>query len=236
MGTKRKYIEPSNGPAPRDLSDHPFYGIPLDAEQRVFAESILNPERLIVFCDAPAGTGKTTVSMGAANLLVQHGEYDGIIGIVSPCNEGRQGFLPGDLTAKSEVYFEPFYQAMIECGLNPQTDVCGESLVSQKTGEALVTLITDTYLRGSNFHNKVVIIDEAQNFTASNLKKTLTRVADDCKVICIGHKGQNDLDKPGSSGFEQYIAHFQSDPRTAVCELKTNHRGWISSHADALQF
>ncbi|MDD6837367.1 MAG: PhoH family protein [bacterium] len=236
MATRKKYIENTDGPAPRDLTDHPFYGLPLDEDQKAFAEAILNPEKLIVFCDAPAGTGKTTVSMGAANLLVQHHEYEGIIGIVSPCNEGRQGFLPGDITAKSEVYFEPFYQAMVECNMNPQTDVCNDALVNQKNGDGLVTLITDTFLRGSNFHKKVVIIDEAQNFTASNLKKTLTRIADDCKVICIGHLGQNDLDSPEQSGFEQYIEHFRADSRTAVCELRTNHRGWISSHADALQF
>jgi len=236
MASKKRYIEPEFGPAPRDLTDHPFYGIPLDAEQKAFAEAILNPEKLIIFCDAPAGTGKTTVSMAAASLLVQHHEYDGIVGIVSPCNEGRQGFLPGDITAKSEVYFEPFYQAMVECNMNPTSDVCKEALVNQRGDDEPVTLITDTFLRGSNFHKRVVIIDEAQNFTASNLKKTLTRIADDCKVICIGHRGQNDLENCEQSGFEQYIEHFRADPRTAVCELRTNHRGWISSHADALQF
>lgn len=36
------------------------------------------------------------------------------------------------------------------------------------------------------------------------------------------------------SGFTRYIEHFRDDPRTAVCELTINHRGWISQHADDL--
>ena len=61
-------------------------------------------------------------------------------------------------------------------------------------------------------------------------------MADNCKVIVIGHSGQVDLyHNPENSGFIRYLNHFKDDPRTAVCELKTNHRGWISSHADDLE-
>jgi PhoH-like ATPase len=187
-----------------------------------------------VFCNAAAGTGKTTIAMGAANILVKdnRNKYDGIVYIVSPYGEQKQGFLPGSITEKSEVYYEPAYQAMIECDMNPNTDVCSESMTSKKRGEAFVKMLTHTYLRGTNFQNKVVIIDEAQNFTTAELKKVLTRIHDSCKVIVVGHTGQ--IDTTGGSGFGLYLEHFRDQEACAVCELTQNHRGWISTHADAL--
>ena len=81
--------------------------------------------------------------------------------------------------------------------------------------------------------NKVVIIDEAQNFTAGELKKVLTRIHDSCKVIVIGHTGQIDIQ--GGSGFERYLEYFSGHERCAVCKLTTNHRGWLATFADALE-
>ena len=220
---------------PRDLSEHPFYGFKLDEEQITFRDAIWNPEKLIVFCNARAGTGKTLVATATADLLVKHGLYDGIIYVVSSYGEQKQGFLPGDITEKSEVYFEPFYQALIECNINPNTAITNASIVNQKQGIAYITCLTHTYLRGTNFDKKVIILDETQNYTIPDLKKTLTRCSDRCKLIVIGHDKQCDLDNRNKSGFVRYIEHFKDDPRTAVCELKTNHRGWISRHADELE-
>lgn len=223
------------GDPPKKLEAFPFYNFELDPSQLEFANAIWDPEKLIIFAKSPAGTGKTTVAMGVANMLVKYGFYDGILGVVSPCEEGRQGYLPGDITEKSAVYFEPFYQAMIECNMNPDTDISNEAMVNDKNGTAFVKLITHTFTRGSSYHRKVAILEEFQNYTLKEAKKILTRFADDCKVIVIGHDGQCDLDDPSQSGFVPYIEHFKDDPRCAVCELTTNHRGWISTHADALK-
>ena len=216
-----------------------------DEDQEKFVEALLNKEKLIVFCDAKAGTGKTTLAMWAANVLYQdkRNGYDGVVYIVSPYGEQRQGFLPGNQTAKSEVYFEPAYQAIVEIGLNPYVDVCTDSLVAKKgdsakrnealkRGEGFIRLLTHTYLRGSNLAKKIIIIDEAQNFTAAELKKVLTRIHDDCKVIVIGHTGQIDIH--GGSGFERYLKHFEGEAKCEVCKLTVNHRGWISTFADEL--
>lgn len=167
-------------------------------------------------------------------MLVQYGRYEGIVGVVSAYGKSRQGFLPGDITAKSEVYFEPFYQAMITCDINPNTCINDAAMINQKNGDSYVTLLTHTYLRGTTFQNKVIILDECQNYTIPDLKKTLTRCSDSCKVIVIGHDGQIDLDKPGGTGFARYIEHFKADERCAVCKLTRNYRGWISSHADLM--
>ena len=213
----------------------PFYGLTLDQEQRAFVDAIMDQSKTIVFCNAKAGTGKTTLAMGAANILVKdkRNELDGIVYIVSPYGENKQGYLPGSITEKSEVYYEPAYQAMIEVGMNPNVDVCSESMTAKKKGEAFVKLLTHTYLRGTNLQNKVVILDESQNYTVAELKKVLTRCHDSCKVIVVGHTGQIDI--RSGSGFQKYLEHFEGQEKCAVCQLTTNHRGWLSTYADELE-
>ena len=213
----------------------PFYGLILDQEQRAFVDAIMDQNKTIIFCNAKAGTGKTTLAIGAANILVQdkRNELDGIVYIVSPYGENKQGYLPGSITEKSEVYYEPAYQAMIEVGMNPNACVFNDSMTAKKRGEGYVKLLTHTYLRGTNLQNKVVILDESQNYTVAELKKVLTRCHDSCKVILIGHTGQIDI--RSGSGFARYLEHFDGQERCAVCELTTNHRGWLSTFADMME-
>ena len=217
------------------LPKNAFYDMILDDEQVEFVKAIKDLRKSIVFCDAAAGTGKTTLAMGAANILVNDKRNDlkEIVYIVSPYGEGKQGYLPGSITEKSEVYYEPAYQAMIEVGMNPNADVCSESMTSKKKGEAFVKMLTHTYLRGTNLQNKVVILDEAQNYTVAELKKVLTRIHDSCKVIVIGHTGQIDI--RSGSGFAKYLEHFEGQEKCQVCKLTTNHRGWLSTYADELE-
>ena len=212
-----------------------FYDMILDDEQTEFVKAIKDLRKTIVFCDAPAGTGKTTLAMGAANILVhdKRNEFDGIVYSVSPYGEQKQGYLPGSITEKSEVYYEPAYQAMIEVGMNPNVDVYSESMISKKKGEAFVKMLTHTYLRGTNLQKKVVILDESQNYTVADLKKVLTRCHDSCKVIVIGHTGQIDI--RCGSGFDKYLRHFEGQEKCQVCRLTTNHRGWLSTYADMLE-
>lgn len=108
------------------------------------------------------------------------------------------------------------------------------SMVNQKNGTGYITCITDTFLRGSTLDNAVIIIDESQNYTVSQLKTVLTRVGSNAKVVVIGHELQCDLDEPARSGFKDYIEHFSDQERTAFCSLVNNYRSWISRHADEL--
>ena len=231
MASKKKTITVTTNDIPETLSEHPFYGIELDEEQKVMANTIWNPNIDIVFVNAKAGCGKTIV----ANLLVQYGLFDSIVYIMSPYGERKQGWLPGTITEKSSVYFEAFYQALISCNINPHTAINDDSMVNQKNGTGYITCITDTFLRGSNLDNAVVILDEAQNYTVPQLKKTLTRVGKKAKVIVIGHDLQCDLEKPEQSGFIKYIEHFKEKERAAVCTLTINHRSWISQWADEVR-
>lgn len=193
-----------------------------------------NPKHLYLTNDYIV-THNTTVATGVANLLVQYGLYESIVYIMSPYGERKQGWLPGTITEKSSVYFEAFYQALINCNINPHTAINDDSMVNQKNGTGYITCITDTFLRGSNLDNAVIIIDEAQNYTVQQLKKTLTRIGKKAKVIVIGHDLQCDLDNPEQSGFTKYIEHFKGKERAAFCTLTTNHRSWISQWADEVE-
>ena len=234
MASKKKQPTEDDLTLPVSFKDRPFYGIDLDEEQVVFADAIINPDIDIVFVNAKAGTGKTTVAVGVANILCQCGRYSGMIYIMSPYGERKQGWLPGSITEKSSVYFEAFYQAILKCNINPHTAINDDSLANQKAGTGYITCITDTFLRGSNIDDAVVIVDEAQNYTVEQLKKTLTRIGSHTKVIVIGHDEQCDLDCRDLSGFTKYLNHFKGKERAAVCRLTTNHRGWISQWADEL--
>lgn len=235
MATKKKPITDPSPEAPRAIDQDMFYGFRLDDEQLEFANAIWNPDIDIVFCNSCAGTGKTTIATGVANMLVQYKFFDNIVYIMSPYGEKKQGWLPGTITEKSSVYFEAFYQALTNCNINPHSSINTESMVNQKNGTGFITCITDTFLRGTNLDNVVVIVDEAQNYTVPQLKKVLTRVGKKAKVIVIGHELQCDLDDETVSGFTKYIEHFKNRERAAVCTLTTNHRGWISQHADSLK-
>lgn len=234
MAAKKVQKVNEYGNPPETLDGHPFYGMTLDDEQKVFAEAIWSPDIDIIWCNAKAGTGKTTIATGVANMLVQYGLYDSIVYIMSPYGERKQGWLPGSITEKSSVYFEAFYQALIECNINPNTTINDESMVNQKNGTGYITCITDTFLRGTNLDNAVILLDESQNCTVQQLKKILTRVGSHSKVIVIGHDLQCDLDNPDTSGFVKYIEHFKNMERSVFCTLTTNHRGWISQYADEL--
>lgn len=189
----------------------------------------------IIFCNARAGTGKTFVAVGTANLMVEYKLFEKIIYVVSPCAEGRLGFLPGSITEKVAIYYEPLYSAMQACGINPYTAIIDDTLTSGKFGEAYIKPITDVYLRGTNLDNAILIIDECQNYSFPLLKKTLTRIGKNTKTIVIGHTGQIDLDNPRDSGFSRYIEHYRCKERCAICELHTNHRSWVSNWADELE-
>lgn len=232
-----KKISDEKDIAPDNLNNHPFYGLVLDEQQKAFRDAIWSKEKLIVFADAKAGSGKTLISVMTGNLLIKYGRYNGMVYIASPVQEQKVGFLPGDAEDKAAPYFMPFYQACIKAGVNPYTDIIQSNMLNQKNGTGYIECTTHVYLRGTNFENKVIIIDEAQNMFGDELKKTLTRINDDCKVIVIGHSGQIDIFKhPERSGFVKYLDHFKDDSRCAVCELSHNYRGWISSHADELEF
>lgn len=205
-------------------------------EQMVFANAVYSDEFDIVFCNAAAGTGKTTISVAIAKLLKEEGRYkDGLLYVFNPVEENKMGFRPGTQCEKEKEYTVPLDNALIEVQEQPAKArwVPDNALENKKRlDSAWVEATTHIFARGTNQKNKVIIIDEAQNWTVAQLRKMLTRCHDSCKVIVIGHTGQCDLPNPDDSGFEFYLNHFREEPRAAVCTLTHNFRGWMARHAD----
>lgn len=223
------------GSIPKTLDDHIFYGMTLDDEQKKFRDALFDEDKRIVFCNAVAGTGKTTIATMVGNLLIGYKMYDGMIYVACPTRESRIGFLPGSYELKTDPYFEPFYQACIKSNIQISTAVNQKAIMNQKEGSGYIDCVTHLYMRGLNYENKYIMLDESQNFTLEELQLILTRFHDSCKVVVLGHSGQVDIsERQNNNGFARYIEHFRPDDRCAVCTLSKNYRGWISSHADAI--
>lgn len=196
-------------------------------EQEYFVSSIIDYN--VVFCNAKAGTGKTTMAYAALYYLFETKKIDKIYYIFSPVEESKMGFRPGTQEEKEAEYRHPLNGAMLKVHKNIQP----ERAIDPKTG--WVEAKSHTFLRGTTIERAGVIIDEAQNYTLEQLKKTLTRIDDSCHVVVIGHDGQVDLPAKEQSGFVRYLEWFAPlSDRVRICELTKNFRGWISQHADAI--
>lgn len=204
-----------------------FYGLDLTEQQRIYVDSIFDNQLTIV--NAKAGTGKTTLAVGAAHILGMP-----LIYTFSPVEEGSIGHTPGTVEEKERKYFLPLLDALHEIGVDPRFAIKSENNPDMINEKTWVEAKSHTFLRGSNIKDSVIIIDEAQNMTRGELKKVLTRVHQSTKVVIIGHDGQIDLKNPAKSGFVPYIEHFRDEPYAKVCELTKNFRGRLAQKADEL--
>lgn len=211
-------------PLPKDSL---FYGLrkKMTEEQEYYANSIIDFN--VVFSDSKAGSGKTTVALASLYYLFENKKIDGILYVFSPVEESKMGYRPGTQQEKELEYTQPLRDALLKLNLNP------DKALDEKYG--FVKAVSHTFLRGTNKERMGIIIDEAQNWTKPQLRKTLTRLDDQCHAVVIGHQGQIDLQNPLDSGFIEYLEHFEKlKNRVRVCNLTKNFRGWIADHADSI--
>ena len=90
---------------PENLKDHPFFGMHLDDDQITFRDCIWSDGYDIVFVDAIAGSGKTTVAVATSVLLCKYEKFQEIVYVMHPVSD-KQGYLPGTIEEKSSVYFD----------------------------------------------------------------------------------------------------------------------------------
>lgn len=220
-----------NMPLPR--SAELFYGLgeKLTNEQKVYLDSIFDNQVTIV--NAPAGSGKTTLAVGAAKIMGRKLYY-----IFAPVEEGKMGFRPGTQDEKEAAYYQPLKDALLEINEFPEKVIWSEEVGESKkrNDDVWVYPMSHIFARGTNIKDATVIIAEAQNFTRDELKKVLTRIHDSCTVIIEGHTGQCDLKYPQDSGFEPYINHLSQFEWVQTCKLSVNFRGRLSQAADAFRW
>ncbi len=147
----------------------------------------------IVFAIGPAGTGKTYLAVAMAIAALKNREVTKII-LARPAVEAGEslGFLPGDLSQKVDPYLRPLYDAAEEM-------MTVEKLKSY-VERNIVEVVPLAYMRGRTLNNAFVILDEAQNATATQMKMFLTRIGNGSKSVITGDVSQIDLPPKVQSG------------------------------------
>jgi len=161
----------------------------------------------IVFIDGVAGTGKGFISIYAAlQLLKQHKVTEIIYARKAvECSESSIGFLPGLASEKLELYMQPLEEKLSMF----LTSTTIKTLKTQKK----ISAIPINFLRGVDWQNKCVIVDEFQNLNYHESKTILTRIGEDCKVFAIGDRMQSDI---GSrSAFPRVLEMFEGSEHEA---------------------
>ncbi|HEX9765420.1 MAG TPA: PhoH family protein [Nitriliruptorales bacterium] len=159
--------------------------------QKRYLDAIAN--NTVTFAIGPAGTGKTYLAMGAAVRALKGGEVSRLL-LTRPAVEAgeRLGYLPGTLDEKIDPYLRPLWDALHEM-IGP------DELVAQMQ-RGTIEVAPLAYMRGRTLNDAFVVLDEAQNTTAEQMKMFLTRIGFGSTAIVTGDISQVDLPSGRTSG------------------------------------
>jgi phosphate starvation-inducible protein PhoH and related proteins len=152
----------------------------------------------LVFSTGPAGTGKTWLAVAHAVQLFERKEVDRII-LSRPAVEAgeRLGFLPGDMREKVDPYLRPIYDALY--------DLMDARIVERALQSTEIEIAPLAFMRGRTLSNAAVILDEAQNTTAMQMKMLLTRLGENSRMVVTGDPSQVDLPSGQTSGLADAV-------------------------------
>jgi phosphate starvation-inducible PhoH-like protein len=155
----------------------------------------------LVFGIGPAGTGKTYLAAAYGAHLLFERRVERLI-LARPALEAgeRLGFLPGDIREKIDPYLRPLYDALF--------DVMGEKCMKlMETG--IIEVAPLAFMRGRTLSHAFVILDEAQNCTAGQMKMCLTRLGEESRMVVTGDPSQSDLPS-GPQGLMEAISYLEN--------------------------
>ena len=182
--------------------------IPRNLNQEHYLDLLMDDSVSIIIASGPAGTGKTLLAMQAAIKAFKNREIERII-LTRPAVgvEGeKHGFLPGDLNQKMEPWTKPLFDVLHEYYSVRETQ--------QMVDTGVIEICPLAFMRGRNFHNCFVVLDEAQNATVNQLKMAMTRVGQNTKMVITGDLQQKDkqfYDDDGLGDFLQRLSNHDSD-------------------------
>ena len=188
---------------------------PIEARNEAQAHYLISLDsKALTFATGEAGCGKTFLATAVAAQRLLDKEVERII-VTRPVLQAEEdlGFLPGDIAEKFAPFFRPVYDVLqkrlgasfLEYCLKPEV--------------AKVEIAPFAYMRGRTFENAVVILDEAQNVTASQMKMFLTRIGFGSKVVITGDSTQKDLPSGQISGLDVAINVVRNIDDIAICRL-----------------
>jgi phosphate starvation-inducible protein PhoH and related proteins len=166
----------------------------------------------IVFGVGPAGTGKTYLAMAKAVHALQTKQVTRII-LTRPAVEAgeRLGFLPGTLSEKIDPYLRPLYDALY--------DMMDPELVPKLMSAGVIEVAPLGYMRGRTLNDAFIVLDEAQNTTAEQMKMFLTRLGFGSKIVVTGDVTQIDLPGGARSGLRAAVDILENIDDIHVAEL-----------------
>ena len=164
---------------------------PKTVNQKKYVDAI--DKHTIVFGIGPAGTGKTYLAMAKAVQALQAKEVSRII-LTRPAVEAgeRLGYLPGTLSEKIDPYLRPLYDALHDM-LDPDS-------IPKLLTSGVIEVAPLAYMRGRTLNDAFIILDEAQNTTAEQMKMFLTRLGFGSRMVVTGDVTQVDLPGGATSG------------------------------------
>lgn len=168
-------------------------------------------QKQLIFATGEAGCGKTYISAAKAAEALIHKDVDRII-VTRPVLQADEdlGFLPGDISEKFAPYFRPVYDILVRRLGSSFMQYCLRPEIGK------VEIAPFAYMRGRTFENAVVILDEAQNVTAAQMKMFLTRLGENVTVIVNGDITQCDLPRGVQSGLSDALQRFEEDEMVGV--------------------
>ncbi len=179
--------------------------------QNAYVEAIRTND--LVFCVGPAGSGKTYLAVAMAVAMLKSGIINRIV-LVRPAVEAGEklGFLPGDMQAKVNPYLRPLFDAM--------HDMMSYDQIKRFITNDVVEVAPLAFMRGRTLNNCVVILDEAQNTTVSQMMMFLTRLGHHSKMIVTGDDSQVDLDRSEKSGMTDALQRLSGIDGISIIRLK----------------
>lgn len=191
------------------------FNIHLNDEQKEAKRCIL--ENTVTVLKGQAGSGKSLVAVQVALDLLFRKDVEKIIVTRPLVTAGEDtGFLPGGIKDKTDPFTAPVFDNMYRIYNKDKIDKC--------VAEGQIEVIPFAFMRGRNFSNCIVIVDESQNVTHRQMELVLGRLCNGSKMILCGDTSQIDLKEKKLSGFDFICKNMTDVPGFRVVTLKTNHR------------